>query len=69
MISSEVFVYYLGDVNTLALADFERTKALADRFLRDEIRIAARLLLAQSILTPKAAVSVPTPGIKVVTAP
>jgi hypothetical protein len=53
MISNEVFVNYLGDVNALANADFERTKALADRFLRDEIRIAARLLIAQSILSPK----------------
>jgi hypothetical protein len=53
MISNELFVNYLGDVNALASADFERTKALADRFLRDEIRISARLLLAQSILAPK----------------
>lgn len=53
MISNEIFVNYLGDVNALANADFERTKALADRFLRQEIRITARLLLAQSILAPK----------------
>jgi hypothetical protein len=53
MISGEVFVNYLGDVNVLASADFERTKALADRFQRDEIRISARLLIAQSILSPQ----------------
>jgi hypothetical protein len=55
IITTEIFVRYLGDVKTLAAADFERTKALADRFLRDEIRISARLLIAQSILSPRAA--------------
>jgi hypothetical protein len=55
MIANEIFVRYLGDVKTLATADFDRTKALADRFLRDEIRISARLLIAQSILSPRAA--------------
>jgi hypothetical protein len=54
MISNELAASdYLSDVHTLARADFERTKALADRFLRDEIRISARLLLAQSILLPQ----------------
>ena len=54
MISTELAASdYLSDVSTLARADFERTKALADRFLRDEIRISARLLLAQSILLPQ----------------
>ena len=65
MISTEVFVYYMGDVNALATADFERTKALADRFLRDEIRITARLLLAQSLLSPKPATPTPTSRLKV----
>lgn len=37
-------------VVALANADFNRTKALADRFQRHELRIMARLLLAQSIL-------------------
>jgi hypothetical protein len=55
MIANEILVRYLGDVKTLATADFDRTKALADRFLRDEIRISARLLIAQSILLPNAA--------------
>jgi hypothetical protein len=44
---------YASDVKTLARADFERTKSLADRFLREEIRITARLLIAQSILLPQ----------------
>ncbi|HUQ32367.1 MAG TPA: hypothetical protein VM095_09615 [Pyrinomonadaceae bacterium] len=53
MLANEMLVRYLDDVKTLATADFERTKALADKFLRDEIRISARLLIAQSILSPR----------------
>jgi hypothetical protein len=34
----------------LANADFSRTKALADRFQRNELKIMARLLIAHSIL-------------------
>jgi hypothetical protein len=41
---------YGPGVVALANADFNRTKALADRFQRHELRIMARLLLAQSIL-------------------
>ncbi len=55
MISNEFAGTYANDVKALAVADFERTKALADRFLRDEIRIIARLLVAQSILMPQQA--------------
>lgn len=44
---------YSADLYALARDDFERTKALADRFQRDEIRARARLLLIQSILSPK----------------
>lgn len=55
MISNEFAGSYANDVKALAYADFERTKALADRFLRDEIRIIARLLIAQSILSPRQA--------------
>jgi hypothetical protein len=55
MISGEFLANYLGDVNTLARADFERTRALADRFQRDEVRIIARMLIAQSILAPQPA--------------
>jgi hypothetical protein len=43
---------YVGDLAALARADFDRTRALVDRFQRDEIRILMRLLLAQSILSP-----------------
>jgi hypothetical protein len=58
MISTHVFVSYTGDVFALASRDFDRTKALVDRFHRDEIRNLARLLLAQSILAPQPDVAV-----------
>ena len=37
-------------VAALASADFDRTKAAADRFERHELRLMARLLLAQALL-------------------
>ena len=48
-IENSILDYSLGIV-ALSKADFERTKALADRFQRDELRIVARLLLAQAVL-------------------
>jgi hypothetical protein len=44
-----VFKYGKG-VAALANADFERTRAAADRFERNELRLMARLLLAQALL-------------------
>lgn len=44
---------YAGDLNALASEDFERTKAVADKFQRDEVRTLARLLIVQSILSPR----------------
>jgi hypothetical protein len=41
---------YGRGVVALANADFTRTKALADRFQRNELKIMARLIIAQSIL-------------------
>jgi len=41
---------YSAGVVVLGKADFDRTKALADRFQRTELRMMARLLLAQSLL-------------------
>jgi hypothetical protein len=52
MASNVLLQQYTSDINTLARADFDRTKALVDRFQRDEIRIMMRLMLAQSILFP-----------------
>lgn len=43
-------IKYGRGVVALANADFTRTKALADRFQRNEIKIMARLVIAQSIL-------------------
>ena len=43
-------IKYGRGVVALATADFTRTKALADRFQRNELRVMARLLIAQSIL-------------------
>ncbi|HEY0378863.1 MAG TPA: hypothetical protein VGC87_18255 [Pyrinomonadaceae bacterium] len=51
-VSSGIPSEYLGDVGTLSHADFDRTRALADRFQRPEVRTIARLLVAQSVLTP-----------------
>ena len=47
-----VFRYGKG-VAALARADFNRTKALADRFDRNELRLMARLLVVKGILTPE----------------
>jgi hypothetical protein len=44
---------YGKGLNALARADFEHTKSLADRFQRNEARIMARLLIAQSILSDR----------------
>ncbi len=43
-------IKYGRGVVALANADFTRTKALADRFQRNELKLMARLLIAQSIL-------------------
>jgi hypothetical protein len=50
--SNVLLQQYVVDITTLARADFDRTKALVDRFQRDEIRTMARLMLAQGILFP-----------------
>jgi DNA polymerase III delta prime subunit len=44
---------YAADLNALASEDFERTKAVADRFQRGEVRTLARLLIVRSILSPR----------------
>jgi len=43
-------IKYGRGVVALANADFNRTKALAERFQRNELKLMARLLIAQSIL-------------------
>jgi hypothetical protein len=44
---------YAADLNAVAREDFDRTKMVADRFQRLEVRTLARLLLIQSILSPQ----------------
>ncbi len=43
-------VQYQKEMAALARADFARTRALADRFQRDEARLLARITLAQAVL-------------------
>ncbi len=48
-----MFTQYAKELGALARADFNRTKAVADRFQRNEVRLMARLLIAQSILSDR----------------
>jgi len=48
-LDSRVFQYGSGIV-ALGKADFDRTKALADRFQRNELKVAARLMLIKALL-------------------
>ena len=41
---------YSPGVVALGKADFDRTRALADRFQRNELKVAARLMLVQPLL-------------------
>jgi len=41
---------YSAGVVALGKADFDRTKGLADRFQRNELKVAARLTLVQALL-------------------
>jgi hypothetical protein len=51
ILPAEFLVFRYGKaIAALANADFDRTKAAADRFDRNELRLLARLLLAQSLL-------------------
>jgi len=45
------YARYVKKLTSLARADFERTKAAADRFQRNEIRLMGRLLVAQCVLS------------------
>ena len=48
-----MYSQYSKDIPALARADFERTKAAANKFDRSELRLMARLLVAQGILSDK----------------
>jgi hypothetical protein len=50
-VSLEFVMFKYGkSMSALARADFDRTKAAADRLARNELRIMARLMLAQTLL-------------------
>lgn len=53
MTASNMFTQYGKELGALARADFTRTKQVADRFQRNEVRLMARLLIAQSILSDR----------------
>lgn len=44
---------YVKSLGELARVDFERTKASADRFNRDEARLMARVIVARSVLSDR----------------
>jgi hypothetical protein len=47
------YARYVKALSELARVDFDRTKTAADRFNRDEARLAARLVVARSVLSDK----------------
>lgn len=50
MVPIDVAVFKYGKaITALAISDFDRTKAAADRFERNELRLMVRLLLAQAL--------------------
>jgi len=51
---------YGPGVVAMANADFNRTKAAADRFQRNELRIMARLMIAQALIRDSANVAAST---------
>jgi hypothetical protein len=53
--SSVFYRDYLQALTALARADFERTMSVADRFQRDEVRLMARLMIAESVLSNRPA--------------
>ncbi|HEV7891654.1 MAG TPA: hypothetical protein VGP08_13520 [Pyrinomonadaceae bacterium] len=47
------YARYVKALSELARVDFDRTKTTADRFGRDEARLAARLVVARSVLSDR----------------
>ncbi|HVF67475.1 MAG TPA: hypothetical protein VM914_07420 [Pyrinomonadaceae bacterium] len=47
------YARFVKALSELARVDFDRTKTTADRFNRDEARLAARLVVARSVLSDK----------------
>ncbi|HEX8283233.1 MAG TPA: hypothetical protein VF588_07750 [Pyrinomonadaceae bacterium] len=58
-----VYARYVKALAELSRVDFERTKAAADRFNRDEVRLMARVVVARSVLSDRLGdAGPPTPG-------
>ncbi len=53
---------YGNDLANLSRVDFDRTRAVAERFQRNEVRMVACLMVAQSILAPVPAGKTVKPG-------
>ena len=51
--ASGMYARYVKALSELARIDFDRTKTTADRFNRDEARLAARLVVARSVLSDR----------------
>lgn len=51
--ANTMFSQYGKELGALARADFNRTKAIADRLQRNEVRLMARLFIAQSVLSDR----------------
>jgi hypothetical protein len=47
------YARYVKALAELSRVDFDRTRTTADRFIRDEARLAARLVVARSVLSDK----------------
>jgi hypothetical protein len=50
---SGMYAHFIRALAELARVNFDRTRATADRFGRDEVRVMARLIIAQSILSDR----------------
>jgi tetratricopeptide (TPR) repeat protein len=57
-----MYARYVKALSELARVDFDRTRATADRFNRDEARLMARLIIARSILSDHLDPANTTPG-------
>jgi len=54
LMSLEILLFKYGKgVNALAKADFNRTRALAERFDRNELRLMAQLVVLRAMLKPE----------------
>jgi hypothetical protein len=48
-----IYARFLKALTELSRVSFDRTRATADRFSRDEVRLMARLIIAQSVLSDR----------------